>query len=205
MCLAGAALMCQLYLYVEGQTEQVFATNVLAPYLAHYGVYLMGPVLAEISRRKRGGVLSYEPFRNGLRSLLKQHHRPGVWFSSMIDLYSLPKNFPEWEKAAERRHDPNARVTHLEEALASDIGDRRFIPYIQLHEFEALLFAGQPVSLSITPTNRKPWNLSRRSLPPTRRRNGSTTAQRLPHRNGSLPRSRLTKGRRELLAPKWRN
>ena len=140
--------MCQLYLYVEGQTEQVFATNVLAPYLANHGVYLMGPVLAEISRRKRGGVLSYEPFRNGLRNLLKQHHRPGVWFSSMIDLYSLPKNFPEWEKAAERRNDPNARVTHLEEALASDIGDRRFIPYIQLHEFEALLFA-DPASLAL--------------------------------------------------------
>jgi hypothetical protein len=29
----------------------------------------------------------------------------------------------------------------LEEALAKDIHDSRFIPYIQLHEFEALLFS----------------------------------------------------------------
>ena len=29
----------------------------------------------------------------------------------------------------------------MEQALAEDIGDPRFIPYIQLHEFEAVLFA----------------------------------------------------------------
>jgi len=27
----------------------------------------------------------------------------------------------------------------LEDALAQDIGERRFVPYIQLHEFEGLV------------------------------------------------------------------
>lgn len=38
------------------------------------------------------------------------------------------------------RHLPRQRVQLLEEAFANDIDDRRFIPHIQLHEFEAILF-----------------------------------------------------------------
>ena len=37
--------------------------------------------------------------------------------------------------------DPYQRVQALEDALADDIDDHRFIPYIQLHEFEALLLS----------------------------------------------------------------
>jgi hypothetical protein len=35
---------------------------------------------------------------------------------------------------------PYKRVETLEQAFAADIGDERFIPYIQLHEYEAYLF-----------------------------------------------------------------
>lgn len=46
---------------------------------------------------------------------------------------------------AKREKDHYRRVTVLEEALAEDINghlnDSRFIPYIQLHEFEALILA----------------------------------------------------------------
>lgn len=41
--------------------------------------------------------------------------------------------------------DPNLKaydkVDYLEKAMATEINSERFIPYIQLHEFEALLFA----------------------------------------------------------------
>jgi len=33
------------------------------------------------------------------------------------------------------------RVVILEQKMAEDIGDSRFVPYIQLHEFEALILA----------------------------------------------------------------
>ncbi|MEW8115742.1 MAG: DUF4276 family protein, partial [Candidatus Thiodiazotropha sp.] len=43
------------------------------------------------------------------------------------------------------KSDPYRRVSVLEEALSADInresGDNRFIPYIQLHEFETLILA----------------------------------------------------------------
>lgn len=44
------------------------------------------------------------------------------------------------------RHDPFQRVEFLERAFAVDINDQRFIPYIQLHEYEAILFC-EPSSL----------------------------------------------------------
>ncbi len=58
----------------------------------------------------------------------------------MLDLYGLPTDFPAYEEARDAPN-PYERVAILEEALENDIGDWRFLPYIQLHEFEALLLA----------------------------------------------------------------
>jgi hypothetical protein len=54
----------------------------------------------------------------------------------MIDLYRLPSDFPRKTQAPS---DPYEKVCSLEQALAEEIQDARFIPYIMLHEFEALL------------------------------------------------------------------
>src|ERR1700722_7487639 len=113
----GTALMRQLYLYVEGQTEQTFADVVLKPHLAQFQVYCMGAILAEFGRKRkkisRGGVAKYAPFKRGLMSLIKQHDRPGVTISTMIDLYALPDDFPGWAEAEKMRVDPTKRVVHL--------------------------------------------------------------------------------------------
>ena len=58
----------------------------------------------------------------------------------MFDLYALPVDFPGFEDAA-RTNQPYQRVQTLEDALGMDIADPRFVPYIQLHEFEALLLS----------------------------------------------------------------
>lgn len=139
--------MRHLYLYVEGQTELTFADVVLKPHLAPFQVYLS--VMKAIHSRSKGkvykgGVTRYDSFERGLRNLVKQHaKRADVTISTMIDLYALPADFPGWEEAEKSRIDPYARVAHLEHALANDIepDPGRFIPYIQLHEYEALLFA----------------------------------------------------------------
>ena len=60
--------------------------------------------------------------------------------TTMIDFYGLPDNFPSQENL------PIAscysQVTHLENAFEQDIGyqSQRFSAYLQLHEFEAMLF-----------------------------------------------------------------
>lgn len=59
----------------------------------------------------------------------------------MLDLYGLgafSDRFPGYDACAAYR-DPYAKIRKLEEAWAQDIGFHRFLPHLQLHEFEALL------------------------------------------------------------------
>ena len=91
-------------------------------------------------RKHRGGGGSYELARNDITRWLKEDGNPDARFTTMFDLYALPWDFPGYETAGQVT-DPRQRVASLEAALKDDIDDWRFIPYLQLHEFEALLLA----------------------------------------------------------------
>jgi len=58
----------------------------------------------------------------------------------MFDLYAFFDDFPGLAEVPPEAS-PEQRVTLLEGAMTADLADPRVIPYIQLHEFEALLFA----------------------------------------------------------------
>jgi hypothetical protein len=67
-----------------------------------------------------------------------------AFVTTFIDYYGIHEthSFPNWEKRLEYI-DKNARMDFLEQGMKEDIADDvrfRFIPYIQLHEFEGLLF-----------------------------------------------------------------
>ncbi|HBL28911.1 MAG TPA: hypothetical protein DD490_18915 [Acidobacteria bacterium] len=136
--------MPRLYLFAEGPTELTFADKVLKPHLAGFGVYLHPPVLIAHARKKgrahRGGGRRYAPMRNDILRFLAQEKGADVFFTTMIDLYALAPDAPGLAAAEDIRHLPDQRVAALEQAFADDIQDRRFLPYIQLHEYEAYLF-----------------------------------------------------------------
>jgi hypothetical protein len=130
----------RLIISVEGPTEQSFASQVLAPHLAGFGVDATARLLFTNRKlRKRGGVRNYAKVSDDIRCLMQEQKDTAVRFTTMLDLYALPGDFPGFAAAASL-HQAIARVAALEQALAADLGDRRFVPYIQLHEFEALLF-----------------------------------------------------------------
>lgn len=137
--------MARLYLFAEGQTEQTFADNLLKPHLAQYNVFMNKPVLIAHAKRKgrmhRGGGRNYAPMKNDILRLLKQDQATNVFFTTMIDLYAIHPDFPGLDEAELMRQHPFERVKFLEQKFAEDIGDQRFIPYIQLHEYEAYLFS----------------------------------------------------------------
>lgn len=137
--------MARLYLFAEGQTEQTFATTVLQPHLWKFDVYLQYAVLIAHAKKKgvvhRGGGRRYIPMKNDIRRFLAQEKAPDVFFTTMIDLYALPAEFPGRDEAEKLRLTPEKRVESLEQAFAADIDDPRFVPYIQLHEYEAYLFS----------------------------------------------------------------
>ena len=135
--------MIRLHLIVEGQTEETFVNEVLKDHLSGCGVF---PSVrsVETSRRRariyRGGLIDYGRARRDLKHWMKEDRRPEVRFSTMFDLFRLPEDFPGQAEARKAR-DPYRRVRALEQAFYDDVADRCFVPYIQVHEFEALLFA----------------------------------------------------------------
>ena len=142
--------MIRLHITTEGQTELDFAKRVLAPHLGKFNIVVDARCVLtskdnRFSREYRGGVVCYEKAKRDILAWLKQDCHPECRFTTMFDLYGLPNDFPGYDKAAIQQ-DPYTRVKHLEDSLAADIDSEEFIPYIQLHEFEALILAN-PQSL----------------------------------------------------------
>ncbi|MEH1882074.1 DUF4276 family protein [Nostoc sp.] len=137
--------MVRLYLFAEGQTEQTFADTLIKPHLAQHEVFMHRPRLIAHARKKgqvhRGGGRNYEPMKNDILRSLKEDSNADVFFTTMIDLYAIAPDFPGLAESESLRQNPIERVEFLEQRFAEDIGDCRFIPYIQLHEYEAYLFA----------------------------------------------------------------
>ncbi len=130
----------RLYITTEGQSERKFADEVLRPHLAAFSIDVKSRVvLTNRKLGKRGGILDFEKIHGDLRRLMREDNHPEARFTTMVDLYALPPEFPGWAEAR-RKNEPKERVEVLEAALQSNIGDSRFLPYIQLHEFEALLY-----------------------------------------------------------------
>ena len=135
-----------IHVLCEGQTEQGFVEKVLRPYLQDNGIKGVNGILITTNKKKnaRGGLLSYNHALTDLR-LLQRTKIDGDFerhiFTTMFDFYALPDDFPGFEKIKTIR-DPYLKVSNLEKDFADEINDNRFIPYIQLHEFEALLFCG---------------------------------------------------------------
>lgn len=76
--------------------------------------------------------------KNDLLMWTKEDQNLDAYFTTMFDLYGLPNDFPSFD-AARLQTDPYQRIAILEDAFGHDVGHPRFIPYIQLHEFEAML------------------------------------------------------------------
>ena len=138
--------MKRLYLTVEGQTEQTFAAEVLGPHLSAFDVFVWKPRLTGPHGRRKGRIPQggmFSTFAHALADMklwLQTERSPEARFSMMVDLYSLPHDVPGYA-AARALVAPDAQAATLEAMLADEIKDHRFIPYFQVHEFEALLLA----------------------------------------------------------------
>ena len=128
---------------VEGQTEETFINRLLKPHLAYRSVWASARCVLTGRKRRvehRGGMTTYQHARNDIARWMLEDQNPDARFTTMFDLYALPSDFPGYQDSL-NASDPYGRVSVLEDALREDLDDRRFIPYIQLHEFETLLLA----------------------------------------------------------------
>lgn len=130
--------MRAVYIIVEGQTEEEFVYTSLRPYLNNYGIYDVRAILVETSPGHKGGDLKFHRFKRNIENLLSREN--DVLITSLIDFFRLQKDFPKF-KEAQNIIDKMRRVAFLEKSIAENINNHRFIPYIQLHEFEAIVFS----------------------------------------------------------------
>jgi Domain of unknown function (DUF4276) len=87
----------------------------------------------------------YETMRRDISNHLKGRKQRNVLFTTQIDLYGLPKDFPGKKTHRRNPDNPVPYVTALEEAFEDDIGDPRFIAHLQLYEYETIFFADPEV------------------------------------------------------------
>lgn len=135
--------MKQIAIVVEGQTEQQFIEQVLAPRLSTHGVYPQA-IITKTKRTATGsfrGGGDWTAYGEVLRVLAHQPHWALV--TTMIDHYAYPSNAPGRSCHPPGEHIPEHCADHRQEAIRQliDSDSVNFSPFIMLHEFEALVIA----------------------------------------------------------------
>ena len=143
--------MTRLLIHVEGQTEETFVNELLAPHLYTVGYSVVGARLLGNARQRtrRGGIRSWPAVRKEIVNHLRQD--PGCIATTMVDYYGLPQSGSRgWPgRAAASQLTFPEKASTIEDLLLADVCEHmgssfnpdRFIPYVMMHEFEATLFS----------------------------------------------------------------
>ena len=140
--------MIRLYIVAEGLTEFQFVVQLLKSHLEAAG---KGGI--DVQAPRLGGYRTWTRSKKFLRTLL-QSPDPEVRVTTMIDLFKIAGDIPGRSDLPDAT--PLARVHQIERLIAEDVGDKRFFPYIQLHEFEALVLSDLAVLAEQRPNRRGP-------------------------------------------------
>ncbi|WP_165232773.1 DUF4276 family protein [Aquisphaera insulae] len=140
--------MARICILVEGETEETFVRELLAGHLITSGFHSASAKLMGNARlrSKRGGVKSWMSIRAEIVRHLSSD--PGIFISTMVDYYGRPsdpeKGWPGRSQAPSLPFDQRASSVEkaMFDAIAKEVGDaRRFVPFVLMHEFEAVLFS----------------------------------------------------------------
>lgn len=148
-----------LHILCEGQTEEGFVNSVLRPYLLVRGFDVVKCIIVTTNKQKNkhGGISSFSHVKNDMNAMLHSNldnMSEKHIFTSMFDYYGLSTDFPGYDEAKQQK-DPYVCVSMLEKSFLANVKDSRFIPYIQLHEFETLLFCGVEHLKKMYPLSKK--------------------------------------------------
>lgn len=147
----------RVLILVEGQTEERFVKDVLAPHFYNRQLFFF-PTILVTKRVKdgpnfKGGVTNFSKFQNDVQRLLNSAN--ALVITTLLDYYRLPGDFPGM-KSRPLHGTPLQRVTHVEAAIWQHFGSlSNFMPFLALHEFEAWLFSSPTELPRVMTENRK--------------------------------------------------
>ena len=154
--------MKYLHIIAEGNSEEEFVRKVLTSHLAKFKVFVScqrvhtGGTKTHPVKGGLGRIPKYRPVTRALERWIEaDRNRDDVYYSTMLDLYAFPKDSESpYSKNIQSIQDKYLRVQELEKAMFDKHGHPRFIPYVQLHEFETLLLV-DPDRLKVMYPDRK--------------------------------------------------
>jgi len=128
----------------------MFVESLLSSHFVQRGVYLLPRRLGKPQHKR--GICEYALAQREILTTLKQEAQ--AFCTTMFDYYRMPSSWPRREEARGQKP-PREKARMVEDAVLADISGQlgvkfnrsRFIPYVQMHEFEALLFS-DPVLLA---------------------------------------------------------
>lgn len=134
----GAPLI-RLALAVEGRTEEEWVKSMLAGHLRTRGVEVTPVLLGKARNRGKGGNVSIPALVGDMKRLSRSFDA----VSSLVDFYGF---------RGKKARTVDVLTGALSEELRRELGPSlrldRVIPYVQLHEFEGLLFS-QPAAFRL--------------------------------------------------------
>lgn len=150
--------MKNLQIIVEGSSEETFVNDVMVKHFAALNIFVSARKIRTgwdriNNKPAKGGLLKYIKFRNDvLRWIQSDNGRANTFYTSFIDLYAFPKDAESpYATQIQSIQDPYQKIEALETAIGQNINHPNFIPYVQLHEFEALLLVDPDRLLTMYP------------------------------------------------------
>ncbi len=131
--------MKRIIVICEGPTEQEFCNTILVPHFLSYGINIQAPLI----KHSHGGIVPWSNLLQQIIIHLKSER--DAYVTTLIDYYGINEthHFPHWEESGTIT-DINEKIDYLEDSMKQSVDERirhRFLPYIQLHEFESILFS----------------------------------------------------------------
>jgi hypothetical protein len=133
--------MIRVHVICEGATEEDFVRRLLVPPFIARGILLMPSCIGRVGHK--GGRVKTSRLEFDLRTRFRD---PECVCTTFFDFYGLPQDFPG-KSSASAVFDVTAKHDTVITAMAEwahrrfGANAKRFLPYVQMHEFEALLFS----------------------------------------------------------------
>lgn len=122
--------MRRICIVCEGQTEVEFVKSCLTPHFSPQGLWVYPALLQSPSGKHRGGRVTIER----LAKFISHQYREADRITTLVDFYGFQ------DRNGRNRAEVEAAILEQVAQRTPQFDPRFVLPYVQMHEFEGLLF-----------------------------------------------------------------